>query len=244
MSGTSLSLRAQVTLGARRVDVELDSGPGTLVLLGPNGAGKSTLLKLALGAIRPERGRITVGDVVLFDASAGVDVPLEQRRLGYVPQHYALFPHLDVAGNVEFALASAAPGLSRAERARRVSALLDDLGLLGLATRAPTSLSGGEQQRLALARALSVGPRALLLDEPLAALDVHARRAVRSFLSEWLRRVSLPAIVVTHDPADARALGGLVAVLEDGRITQQGAWTELCERPATAFVEALTSAGR
>ncbi len=244
MSVTSLSITARVTLGARRVDVELDSGPGALVLLGPNGAGKSTLLKLALGVITPERGRISVGDDVLFDSLQGVDVPLEQRRLGYVPQHYALFPHLDVAGNVEFALASAAPGLSRVERARRVSAQLDELGLLGLAKRQPGSLSGGEQQRLALARALVVGPRALLLDEPLAALDVYARREVRAFLGEWLRRVSLPAIVVTHDAADARALGARVAVLEDGRVTQQGAWTELCERPASAFVEALTSSAR
>lgn len=233
------SLRARVSagVGALVVDVDLDTAPGTLVVVGPNGAGKTSLLSLILGVFPVERGRIAIGDTVLFDDTAAIDVPLEHRRLGYVPQDYALFPHLNVRQNIEFALASSPLALGRLERARRVDAVLTDLGLDDVSARPPQMLSGGEQQRVALARALSVGPRALLLDEPLSALDVHARREVRSFLGEYLRKVGLPTLIVTHDAADARELGDGIAVLEAGSVTQTGTWTELTTNPRTRFVE-------
>ncbi len=233
------SLRAFVTarVGRLVLDVEFDTAPGTLVLVGPNGAGKSTLLSLVLGVHPVGRGRVTVGETVLLDTNAAVDVPLEHRRIGYVPQDYALFPHLTVRGNLEFALASGSPRLDAATRARRVDALLHDLGLESHGDRRTQTLSGGEKQRVALARALSVSPRALLLDEPLAALDVHSRRDVRGFLAAYLGKLGLPTVVVTHDAADARVLGHSIAVLEAGRITQTGTWDELAARPASRFVE-------
>jgi molybdate transport system ATP-binding protein len=237
-----LRAQLQVQVGRVALDVALDTGGGTLVLIGPNGAGKSSLLRALLGILPGVRGVVRVGDTVLLDTSAGVHVPVERRALGYVPQDYALFPHLDVRANVAFALGSAAPGLSRAAQTERVDAVLSDLALVGLARRRVQTLSGGERQRVALARALSVRPRALLLDEPLSALDVHARREVRAFLASTLRQLALPTVVVTHDPADARALGGRVAVLEGGRVAQVGAWDDLVAAPTSRFVAEFVSA--
>ncbi|MBI4954997.1 MAG: ABC transporter ATP-binding protein [Myxococcales bacterium] len=240
------SLYARVTARVGRValDVELDTAPGTLVVVGPNGAGKTSLLRLVLGVLRPDAGRVAVGAAVLLDRAAGIDVPLEHRRLGYVPQDYALFPHLSVRQNVAFALGSAAPRLDRARRQERVAAILRDVGLEDQGERRPDRLSGGERQRVALGRALAVRPRALLLDEPLAALDVHARGEVRGLLVDHLARLALPTVVVTHDAEDARLLGHRVAVLEAGKITQAGTWEELVARPASRFVEALVASAR
>jgi molybdate transport system ATP-binding protein len=232
-----LKARLLARVGPMLVDVEIDTGPGTLVLVGPNGAGKSSLLDLVLGVRPVARGRLMVGDEVLLDTETAIDVPLEHRRLGYVPQDYALFPHLSVRENVAFALASARTELSREERVRRVEAVLGDLRLDGYGDRRTQTLSGGEKQRVALARALSVGPRALLLDEPLAALDVHSRREVREFLAGYLNLLGLPTIVVTHDATDARRLGHSLAVLEAGTITQTGTWEELARSPSSRFVE-------
>lgn len=229
-------------VGPLQLDVAMEVGPQTLVLVGPNGAGKTSLIELVLGARVADRGHVQIGNELLFDRETGVDVPLEHRRIGYVPQDYALFPHLSVRGNIEFALGSVANGSSAEVRREQADRLLDELGLRAYAERRPDTLSGGEKQRVALARALSVNPRALLLDEPLAALDVHSRNEVRSFLAEYLAKVERPTIVVTHDAEDARALGGEVAVLEAGRITQRGTF-ELIERnPATAFAQAFVGA--
>ncbi|MBI2377888.1 MAG: ABC transporter ATP-binding protein [Deltaproteobacteria bacterium] len=238
-----MSLWARVTarVGRLAIDVELDSAPGTLVLVGPNGAGKSSLLALLLGALPVERGRVAVGETVLLDTASGVDLPLEQRRLGYVPQDYALFPHLTVRENVAFALASAPTRLDRRARAQRVELILKDLGIETLGERRTQALSGGEKQRVALARALSVNPRALLLDEPLAAFDVHSRRDVREFLAGYLKELGLPTIVVSHDAADARQLGHRIAVLESGKIIQTGTWDELVALPGSRFVEELVT---
>jgi molybdate transport system ATP-binding protein len=231
-------LHARVTarVGSLELDVELAT-PGTLVLIGPNGAGKTSLLSLLLGVLPVETGRIEVGGRILFDTPTGIDVPPEARRLGYVPQDYALFPHLSAGQNVEFALECAAPELTPAARRREAEALLSELGLGALGGRRPRALSGGEKQRVAHARALAASPQALLLDEPLAALDVHARREVRAFLASYLERLALPTIVVTHDARDARALGDRLLVLEGGKVTQSGTWDELLSRPASRFVE-------
>jgi molybdate transport system ATP-binding protein len=223
-------------VGTLSLDVELDTGAATLAVIGPNGAGKTSLLSAILGVLPAEQARVEIDGAVL-------DVPVEQRRLGYVPQDFALFPHLSVRANVAFAVRSSARRRP-ADLDAQVDAALAAMGITALADRHTTSLSGGEKQRVALARALSVKPRALLLDEPLAALDVHARREVRAFLAETLRTLALPTIVVTHDPQDVRVLASRVVVLEAGRVTQAAPWQECVARPATPFIEAFFMEGR
>jgi molybdate transport system ATP-binding protein len=236
------ALVATVTggVGALRIDVALATSGAPLVLVGPNGAGKTSVLLMLLGVLRPATGRIVLGDTALFDSALGIDVPAEERRIGYVPQDYALFPHMTVAENLAFAL-DCRGALAAAARRERVTALLADLDALPLAARRPATLSGGERQRVALARALAGDPRALVLDEPLAALDIGARRQVRAFLAETLARLGLPAIVVTHDAADAIALGERVAVIEAGRVVQTGGFAALRAAPATPFVTELVA---
>jgi len=241
-AGSNLKARFFAKRGRLELDVELDSAGDTLALVGPNGAGKTSLLSALLGIVPIERGRIQVGDQVLVDTETATQVPLAARRLAYVPQDYALFPHLNVRDNVAFAMASSAVG--RAPAPTAINAALERLGVAELADRFPQTLSGGEKQRVALARALSVDPRGLLLDEPLAALDVHTRRSVRNFLRETLGRLTIPTIIVTHDPADARVIATRIVVLEAGKITQQGPWTELATRPASPFVEEFVSSAR
>jgi molybdate transport system ATP-binding protein len=234
----TLRARLQASVGRRSIDAELETD-GTLVVIGPNGAGKTSLLRLLLGERPVSSGRIEAGTDVLLDTDRGIDVPLERRGLAYVPQDYALFPHLTVRQNVEFALVSA----GAADRGERIRTALRELALEALAERRPHTLSGGEKQRVALARAISIRPRALLLDEPLAALDVHSRRGVRDFLAAYLARVGLPSVVVTHDAEDARVLGARIAVLEEGRVTQAGTWDEIASRPRSAFVEEFVGRG-
>lgn len=242
MTPRALQIEASARMGALGLDVSLEFA-GTLAVVGPNGAGKSSLLAMVLGTLPVTRGRIALGEEVLVNTERRRALPLERRRLGYVPQHDALFPHLSVRENVEFALAAALPGLPRAQRRARAGEQLDALGLGALAERRTTTLSGGEKQRVALARALAAEPRALLLDEPLAALDVHARSEVRGFLAAHLERLALPTLLVTHDPADARQISGRVAALEGGRVTQVGTWEELCCAPQTPFVAAFVGRG-
>src|SRR5512140_3002484 len=233
-----LEFRVQKRVGALDLDVALAASDETMLIAGPNGAGKSTLLRLLLGVLRPDAGRIALEGSALFDSATRVDAPPERRRLGYVPQDYALFPHLDVAGNVAFGLA----GLPRAERRERVAEWLARLDLVPLARRSPATLSGGERQRVALARALAREPRALLLDEPFASLDPGARRDLRAALRGWLREWRMPALMVSHDPADAAA-ADRIAVLERGRLVQQGTLDELRKSPATEFVAAFQAVG-
>jgi molybdate transport system ATP-binding protein len=233
----SRALRAR--LAARRGELALElefEVEDTLVIIGPNGAGKSTLLHALLGIVPATRGRIEVAGTLLFDGERGLSIPVEQRKLAYLPQDYGLFPHLTVAQNVAFALACANPRTSRKERARATSMAIERLDLGAQATRYPRTLSGGEKQRAALARTLCVAPKALLLDEPMAALDVHARRELVSALAGQLRELALPALVVTHDAYEAQLLGCRIAVLERGRFTQIGTWSDLVARPASNFV--------
>jgi len=240
MSRLSFELGGRV--GTLELAVSLDAGERPLVLVGPNGSGKTTLLLMLIGAVRPRRGRIELDGETLLDTAAGVDVVPEERGLGYVPQHYALFPHLSVLGNVSFGL-ECRSRYRRAERRTRALALLEALEVAHLAPRRPDSLSGGEGQRVALARALAAEPRALLLDEPLAALDAAVRRQLREFLPSRLSSLRLPTIVVTHDAADAAAFGEDIAVLEAGRIVQRGTLQELRRRPATPFVAEWAAGG-
>jgi molybdate transport system ATP-binding protein len=232
-------LRVQAKIGALELDVELDGGREPLLLVGPNGAGKTTLLRMVAGAHRPLAGRIQIGERVLFDASEHIDLPPEARRVGYVPQGYGLFPHLSTVDNVSFGLASRAHFEPAPARREKALAWLAQLGSAGLAERFPGELSGGEKQRVALARALIIEPDVLLLDEPLAALDTASRRTMRVFLAGHLQKRDRPALVVSHDLKDVLALGGQVAVLENGRVVQRGSARELARHPNTAFVSEL-----
>ena len=228
-------------VGELEIGIELSVTEGPLILAGPNGSGKTSLLLMLLGLLRPERGYIAMGEDVLFDASRGIDLPPEERGLGYVPQDYALFPHLSVFDNVAFGLKSSRARMSKRERAQRVLALLEEMEIGPLAGRFPRFLSGGEKQRVALARALAPKPRALLLDEPLAALDASARKQVRAFLASYLLGLHLPAIVVTHDGADAIALGSQTAILEQGKLVQRGTYAQIKAQPRTPYVAEFMS---
>ena len=229
-----LELRLRKRVGGLAIDVELPAARDTVLIAGPNGAGKTTLLRLLLGLVRPDAGSVALNRRTLFDDASGVDVAPEARAIGYVPQDYALFPHLDVRRNVEFGL-SAMPA---AERSRRARHWLERLGIAAVASRKPGSLSGGERQRVALARALAREPKAIVLDEPFASLDAEARRDLRVSLRSWLRDWRLPALLVSHDPADA-AVADRVAVIESGKLVQQGTLDDLRASPATPYVAAF-----
>jgi molybdate transport system ATP-binding protein len=219
-----LSVEARLPLRDFELALALDLPEGCLALAGPSGAGKTTLLRVIAGLARPPAGRVAVNGEVWTDTAAGVFVPPEERRCGYLFQDYALFPHLSVERNVAFGGAEGVP------------ALLDRFGIAQLAGVRPGDLSGGERQRVALARALARKPKVLLLDEPLAALDAQTRAHVRGELRGHLRGAGLPTVVVTHDFADAAALADRIGVLVDGKLVQVGTATELVSSPATPFV--------
>lgn len=191
-------------------------------ILGSSGSGKTTLLRLLAGFDRPDRGTVEIGKHVVD--GDGAHVHPEHRRIGYVPQEGGLFPHLNVAANVGF-------GLSRAARRRRVSELLELVGLADLRRRYPHQLSGGQQQRVALARALAVEPEVVLLDEPFASLDAHMRASVREEVQRILKASGTTTLLVTHDQDEALSLADLVAVLRDGKIAQCATPQELYARP-------------
>jgi molybdate transport system ATP-binding protein len=227
-------------IGPLALHAAFDTSRGTLVLTGPNGAGKTSLLLMILGVLRAERGRVTLEQKLLFDSATGVDVAVEQRAIGYVPQSYGLFPHLTARQNVEFALSCQGSKLGRGERRDKAKSLLAELGIAALESQRPAALSAGERQRVALARAIACKPQALLLDEPFAALDIGTRRQVRLFLRDYLERLAIPTLVVTHDAADARAVGRHVVVIEAGSVVQEGSWEELSSSPVSPFVRELT----
>jgi molybdate transport system ATP-binding protein len=191
---------------------------GVTVVEGPSGAGKTTLLRLIAGLIRPEEGTVTLNGRALTDTAAGVFVPPEHRNIAILFQEYALFPHYDVAGNVGYGLR--ARNLPRAELDARVTRELERLDIASLAHARVTELSGGQRQRVALARALAVEPAALLLDEPLAALDPDTRDRVRSELAAVLRDVDVPTLFVSHDPADREIFPGAAFRVERGTLLQ------------------------
>src|SRR5262245_8323643 len=222
-------------LGAFTIEAELDgSDASTLVVVGESASGKTTLLRLLAGLTQPDRGRIELGSYVLFDAESGRDVPSHERPIGYVPQDYALFPHLNVFENVAFGLR--AQGERGSSLRRRVDETLDRFGLAPLRYRVPAQLSGGQQQRVALARALVLEPSLLLLDEPLSALDLATRRVVRGELRGLLPQLRCATVFVTHQPVEAMVFGDSILVLESGRVTQTGTRDELLRKPRSAYV--------
>jgi molybdate transport system ATP-binding protein len=234
----SLEARVELTLGQLHLHVDLAVATGELVvLLGPNGAGKTTLLLALAGLAALEDGRVVLDGDVLEDTGAGVRVPTERRPIGFVFQDYLLFPHLSALENVAFGLR--ARGVPRAEARRRAGAWLERVGLAEHASSRPRALSGGQAQRVALARAMVADPRLLLLDEPLAALDVASRSEVRRDLRRHLASFDGTRLLVTHDPLEAMTLADRLVVLERGRVTQTGTAVEVSARPRSRYVAEL-----
>ncbi|MDP9334716.1 MAG: ABC transporter ATP-binding protein, partial [Actinomycetota bacterium] len=237
-----LQVDVHARLGALDLELSLSVDEGEcLALAGPSGAGKTSVLRLTSGLLRPERGRVTCGAEVWLDTARGLDLPPEQRSCGYLFQEYALFPHRDVAGNVEFGLRMTSS--DRAARARRVDEVLELVGLADLRARRVASLSGGEQQRVALARALAVSPRLLMLDEPLGALDRVWRRRLLTEIRAILDRAALPALYVTHDHEEAFAIATRVAIMRDGRVVQVGAPADVWRAPVDAWTASFFGFG-
>jgi molybdate transport system ATP-binding protein len=225
-------------LGTLALDVELEVKSGeVLAILGPNGSGKSTLLRTLAGLVAIDAGRISIDGVVLDDPGGGVFVEPECRPIGVVFQNYLLFEHLSALENVAFGLR--AGGTPRSQARATARRWLQRMGLEEHAGARPAALSGGQAQRVALARALAVDPRLLLLDEPLAALDAGTRSGVRRDLRRHLDSFDGMRVLVTHDPIDAYALAGRVAILDAGRIVQVGSIAEVTAHPRSRYVADL-----
>ena len=235
---SGLHAELALTLGELDLAVELVVGAGEcLALVGPSGAGKSTVLRAIAGLVAPDSGRIALGGETWLDTAERTDLAVEQRRVGYLFQEYALFPTMTAWRNVAYGIRG-----SRAERRRRAHELLERFDLGNRAESRPARLSGGERQRVALARALAAEPNLLLLDEPLAALDVQTRGRASRVLGGVLAGADGPTVIVTHDFAEAALLADRIAVLDDGRIVQEGTAAELAARPASSFVADLSGA--
>ncbi len=209
----------------------------TTVLLGESGAGKSTVLRLLAGLLHPRHGHISLESVTYFDSEQHIAIPPQERPIGYVFQDYALFPHLSAFENVAFGLR--AQHLPRQVIRRRVGEALEQVRLTGLDERRPAQLSGGQQQRVALARALALQPQLLLLDEPLAALDVQTRREVRQELRRILAQIGVTTVLVTHQYLEALLFGHHILVLDHGQLIQQGSQRDLLQRPRSSYVAEL-----
>jgi molybdate transport system ATP-binding protein len=227
-----LEVSLRKSLPGFTLDVEWSAGDGVAVLFGPSGSGKTLTLQCLAGLVRPDAGRIAVDGQVLWDRAAGIDVPPQRRRVGYVFQGYALFPHLTVRGNVGFGLHDR----HRVMRRRKEDEVLARLGLEAHADRYPHELSGGQRQRVALGRALATDPALLLLDEPLSALDLPRRQALRDELQGILAGWGIAAVLVTHDLTEAYRLGDRIVVYEEGRVIQAAPRAELLWQPSSRNV--------
>jgi len=209
------------------LDVSLDVSSGITILFGPSGAGKSTLLDCLAGLTTPDAGRIVAGDDVLFDSSSATNLPAQKRRIAYVFQTLALFPHLSVEENVAYGL----PGLRREERQSRVAGILSAFHVEKLRKKRPGAISGGERQRVALARSLVTEPRVLLLDEPLTGLDAPRKAAIVEDLRAWNAAKRIPILYVTHSRDEVDALGERVIAMENGCIVSAGAPMDVLDAP-------------
>jgi molybdate transport system ATP-binding protein len=234
----SIDAEVRTTVGDFALDVQLHVDDGEmLAVLGPNGAGKTTLLRAVAGLLPLDDGRIVIDGVTVDEPAAGRFVPPEHRSVGVVFQDYLLFAHLSALDNVAFGLRER--GTRRSAARARARTLLDDVGMRDRYDARPRELSGGQAQRVALARALAVEPALLLLDEPLAALDVQVRVDTRHQLREALARFGGARMLVTHDPIDALTLADRLLILERGRVVQEGTPDGVLERPRSPYVAEL-----
>jgi sulfate transport system ATP-binding protein len=213
----------------RGVSLDIESGE-LVALLGPSGSGKTTILRMVAGLEYSDGGHIYFGEQ---DAT---DIPVRDRGVGFVFQHYALFPHMTVGENVAFGMKVSKVKRTKAQMAARVGELLRLVKLDGLGNRFPNQISGGQRQRVALARALAVDPKVLLLDEPFGALDANVRRDLRRWLREIHEELGITTLFVTHDQEEALDLADRVVILNEGKIVQQGTPQEVCRNPNSAFV--------
>jgi iron(III) transport system ATP-binding protein len=221
-------------------DVGLTLAAGEfLAVLGPSGCGKTTLLRLIAGFERVDAGRITLGDTLL--SAPDYHLPAERRGMGIVFQNYALWPHMDVARNVAYPLE--VRGVARGERMRRAGEALARVGLAGFKNRRPAELSGGQRQRVALARCLVMQARLVLLDEPLASLDVHLRASLQDAFADFHAETGAGMLYITHDQNEAMALADRIAVMEAGRVVQIAPPATLYREPATAMVARFVGRG-
>jgi molybdate transport system ATP-binding protein len=209
------------------LDVSCDLPTGITILFGPSGAGKSTVLDCIAGLVRPDAGRIAIGDEVVFDANRRIDLAPQHRHVAYVFQSLALFPHLTVEQNVTYGLAH----LPADEQKARAAHILEGFRVDRLATRKPQALSGGEQQRVALARSLVTEPRALLLDEPLSGLDAELKSAIVDDLRAWNAAKNIPILYVTHSRDEVDALGERVIALDRGNVVSEGTPQSVLDAP-------------
>jgi molybdate transport system permease protein len=238
MDAALMTLEVQIAkkLSDFTLDVSFVASDAPLSILGASGAGKTMLLRSIAGLERPDQGRIAIDGRVLFDAQQRINVPARSRRIGMLFQNYALFPHRTVAENIGFGLHH----LRREVQHRQIEALVDRTYIKGLQYRYPRELSGGEQQRVALARALAIEPQALLLDEPLSALDTHLRGRVEVHLQETFARYRRPTLLVTHNMEEAYRLGENLLVLARGRVAAFGPKEEIFRHPPNLEVAQLT----
>jgi molybdate transport system ATP-binding protein len=218
-----------------RLDVEFTAAPGFTILFGPSGAGKTTLLDCIAGLKALAQGRMAVGDVVLFDSESGVNIRSSRRNVGYLMQSLALFPHLTVQQNVEYGLAA----LDSVERQTRCREILQSFRIASLAQRRPREISGGERQRVALARTLVTQPKVLLLDEPLTALDATTKSQIVDDLRAWNGERKIPILYVTHQREEVFALGEKVIALDAGKVVATGSPHEVLQRPQAETVAQL-----
>lgn len=231
----SLVAALSKNLPAFRLGVDLDVPPGITILFGPSGCGKTTILRCIAGLTRADAGRITLNDVVLFDSARRMNLPPQRRQVGLVFQQLALFPHMTVAANISYGL----HGLPPAERDRRVQAIAASFHITELLSRHPTQISGGERQRTALARTLVTEPSALLLDEPLSALDHRIQSLIIEDLRRWNEARRIPVLYVTHAHREVYTLGERVIVMDQGRIAATGTPHEVLDHPAGRILAEL-----
>jgi molybdate transport system ATP-binding protein len=220
MSAPALKVRIGLATSTFALDVAFEVQPGVTVLFGPSGAGKSRTLGCIAGLVRPTSGYIALGSDVWFDGTQKRELPIHERRVAYVFQSLALFPHMTGAENVAYGVART---VSAADRRARAHDMLARMRVPHLADRKPPTFSGGEAQRVALARAFAMKPRVLLLDEPFSALDANVKRDLLAEVGEWIAREHIPAILVTHLEEEAAALGDSVVLLDHGKVTRQAA---------------------
>ena len=214
--GLEVALRQRFTGKKRQtflLEVEFQASSGVTVIFGPSGAGKSTILQCLAGLLRPDSGRVSIGGETVFDSSRKINIPAQLRRVGYLFQDLALFPHMTAAENIGFGIR-----VNGQEKVRRVEEMLERFHISRVAAHRPEEISGGERQRVALARALATEPRLLLLDEPFSALDDSLKRDIIADLKQWRDLTGVPALFVTHDRGEAEALGDRMLLLQEGKI--------------------------